>query len=47
MTEELDSIECNDTWSLVNLPHGKRAIDVKCVFKVKVNSQGEVTRHKA
>ncbi|MCI61238.1 hypothetical protein A2U01_0082495, partial [Trifolium medium] len=21
MTEELDSIESNDTWSLVNLPH--------------------------
>ncbi|CAJ2632822.1 unnamed protein product [Trifolium pratense] len=47
MIEELDSIENNDTWSLVSLPHGKKAIDVKWVFKVKVNSQGEVTRHKA
>lgn len=47
MTEELDSIESNETWSLVKLPEGKKAIDVKWVFKVKVNSQGEVTRHKA
>jgi hypothetical protein len=47
MIEEPNSIENNDTWSLVNLPHDKKAIDVKWVFKVKVNSQGEVTRHKA
>ncbi|GAU34193.1 hypothetical protein TSUD_162940 [Trifolium subterraneum] len=47
MIEELDSIEKNDTWSLVDLPHGKKAIDVKWVFKVKVNTQGEVTRYKA
>ncbi|GAU23070.1 hypothetical protein TSUD_183690 [Trifolium subterraneum] len=39
MTEELDSIEKNDTWSLVDLSHGKKAIDVKWVFKVKVNTQ--------
>jgi hypothetical protein len=47
MTEELDSIESNDTWPVVKLPKGKKAIDVKWMFKVKVNSQGEVTRHKA
>jgi hypothetical protein len=47
MIEELNSIENNDTWSLVNLPQNKKAIDVKWVFKVKVNSQGEVTRYKA
>ncbi|GAU30981.1 hypothetical protein TSUD_104950 [Trifolium subterraneum] len=47
MTKELASIEKNDTWSLVDLPHGKKAIDVKWVFKVKVNTQGEVTRYKA
>jgi hypothetical protein len=34
-------------WSLVNLPHGKKAIDVKWVFKVKMNTEGEMTRHKA
>ncbi|GAU26641.1 hypothetical protein TSUD_102510 [Trifolium subterraneum] len=47
MTGELASIDKNDTWSLVDLPHGKKAIDVKWVFKLKVNTQGEVTRYKA
>jgi hypothetical protein len=47
MIEELDSIESNQTWELVDLPHKKKAIDVKWVFKLKVNSKGDVTRHKA
>ncbi|GAU45883.1 hypothetical protein TSUD_401080, partial [Trifolium subterraneum] len=47
MKEELDSIESNQTWGLVDLPQNKRAIDVKWVYKLKMNSKGEVTRHKA
>ncbi|KAK2359746.1 putative mitochondrial protein [Trifolium repens] len=47
MKEELDSIESNHTWELVDLPHKKKAIDVKWVYKLKLNSKGEVTRHKA
>ncbi|CAJ2647569.1 unnamed protein product [Trifolium pratense] len=47
MKEELDSIESNHTWELVDLPYRKRAIDVKWVYKLKVNSKGEITRHKA
>ncbi|KAK2404192.1 putative mitochondrial protein [Trifolium repens] len=47
MKEELDSIESNQTWDLVDLPHKKKAIDVKWVYKLKVNSKGDVTRHKA
>ncbi|GAU17221.1 hypothetical protein TSUD_324240 [Trifolium subterraneum] len=47
MTEEMDSIEKNDIWSLVDLPRGKKAIDVKWMFKVKLYTQGEVTRYKA
>ncbi|GAU51495.1 hypothetical protein TSUD_413780, partial [Trifolium subterraneum] len=47
MKEELDSIESNQTWELVDLPHNKRAIDVKWVYKLKMNSKGEITRHKA
>ena len=46
MNEEVKSIEDNNTWSLVELPQGKKAIDVKWVYKVKTNSKGEVTRHK-
>lgn len=47
MKEELKSIEVNKTWSLVELPQGKKANDVKWVYKVKLNPKGEVTRHKA
>jgi hypothetical protein len=32
MMEEMDSIEENDTWSLVDLPPGLKPIGVKWVF---------------
>ena len=47
MNDEVKSIEDNNTWSLIELPQGKKAIDVKWVYKVKINSKGEVTPHKA
>ncbi|PNX67781.1 hypothetical protein L195_g055811, partial [Trifolium pratense] len=47
MNEEIESIERNNTWKLVNLPNDKKAISVKWVYKVKVNPKGEITRHKA
>lgn len=47
MMEELKSIEVNKTWSLIELPQGKKEINVKWVYKVKLNQKGELTRHKA
>ncbi|MCI03247.1 retrovirus-related pol polyprotein from transposon tnt 1-94 [Trifolium medium] len=47
MNEEIESIERNNTWELVELPHNKKAIGVKWVYKVKLNPKGEITRHKA
>jgi hypothetical protein len=47
MLEEMGSIEHNQTWSLVNLPAGQRAIGLKWVFKVKKDERGNVTKHKA
>ncbi|CAJ2661986.1 unnamed protein product [Trifolium pratense] len=47
MNEEIESIERNNTWKLVNLPNDKKTIGVKWVYKVKVNPKGEITRHKA
>lgn len=47
VNEELKSIEVNNTWSLVEFPQSKKEIDVKWVYKVKLNPKGEVTRHKA
>lgn len=47
MKEELESIQKNNTWELVDLPKGKKAIGVKWVFKVKVNPKGEIIKHRA
>jgi hypothetical protein len=47
MMEEMDSIEENGTWSLVDLPPGRKPIGVKWAFKVKRDEQGRCpsTRH--
>lgn len=35
MKEEMESIEKNKTWELIDLPYGKKSIGVRWVFKVK------------
>jgi hypothetical protein len=47
MDEEIDSIERNNTWDLVDLPEGKKSIGVKWVYKTKLNAEGEVEKYKA
>ena len=47
MQEELDSIRANDTYELVPLPAGRRAIGSKWVYKVKRHADGTVDRFKA
>lgn len=47
MQEEYDSLIKNETWSLVDLPPGKRALPCKWVFKTKTNGKGEIERFKA
>src|ERR1044072_6362112 len=47
MKEEIKSIEKNKTWSLVDLPVGKKPISVKWVYKVKLNPDGGIAKHKA
>jgi hypothetical protein len=46
MMEEMDSIEENGTWSLVDLPPGRKPIGMKWVFKVKRDEHGAVSKHK-
>ncbi|KAF1318440.1 Gag-pol polyprotein, partial [Globisporangium splendens] len=41
------SLKENDTWDVVALPPGRKAIGCKWVFKVKENQDGEIDRHKA
>eukprot|EP00253_Pinus_taeda_P016070 PITA_16070 len=47
MDEEMNAIERNKTWELVELPKGKEVIGVKWVYKTKNNAKGKIERHKA
>lgn len=47
MKEELASFEANETWSLVDLPVGRKPIKTMWVFKTKRAEDGTVVRHKA
>uniref|UniRef100_A0AAV1TII3 Reverse transcriptase Ty1/copia-type domain-containing protein n=1 Tax=Peronospora matthiolae TaxID=2874970 RepID=A0AAV1TII3_9STRA len=44
---EFDSLQRNDTWEIVPLPKGRKAIGCRWVFRVKENQDGEVERFKA
>jgi hypothetical protein len=46
MKEEMDAIEDNQTWTLCDLPQGRRAINLKWVSKLKHNEHGEVVKYK-
>jgi len=45
MNEELDQIEKNNTWEMVQRPEGKNVIGSKWIFKNKLNEQGQVIRN--
>nr|KYP39031.1 Retrovirus-related Pol polyprotein from transposon TNT 1-94 [Cajanus cajan] len=47
MEEEIKMIEKNNTWELVDFPHGKDIIGVKWVYKTKLNPDGTIQKHKA
>lgn len=47
MKSELDSIERNKTWDLVELPKDRKAIGLKWVFKEKKDPEGKIVKHKA
>eukprot|EP00253_Pinus_taeda_P035202 PITA_35202 len=47
MDEEMNAIERNKTWDLVDLLKGKEVIEVKWVYRTKCNVEGKIERHKA
>lgn len=47
MRKEIEALEANGTWDLVELPAGKSAIDSKWVYKIKYKPTGEIERYKA
>ena len=47
MMAEIESIEKNKTWELTILPKRVKPIEVKWVFKTKLNENGKVDKYKA
>jgi Reverse transcriptase (RNA-dependent DNA polymerase) len=47
MTEEIESIQDNKIWSLVQSVQGQKAIGLKWVFKLKKDSEDRIVKHKA
>ncbi|GJW44705.1 uncharacterized mitochondrial protein-like protein [Tanacetum coccineum] len=45
MAEELAALHQNQTWDLVPLPVGKRAISSRWVYKIKTKSDGSIESH--
>ena len=47
MQRELDALEYNETWSLMDFPLGKRPIGCKWVFKAKHKPDDTIDKYKA
>jgi len=45
MQEEIEALHKNNTWDLVPLPQGKKAIGNKWVYKVKRDGNDQVERY--
>ena len=47
MHEEIEALHKNKTWELVPLPHGRKAIGNKWVYKIKRDGNDQVERYRA
>ena len=47
MDEEIDAIERNNTWDLVDFPNNKNCTGVKWIYKTWLNVDGDVQKYKA
>lgn len=47
MDSEIQALKANQTWEIVDLPKGKKAIGSKWVYKIKFKSDGTLERFKA
>nr|GEW38703.1 putative reverse transcriptase, RNA-dependent DNA polymerase [Tanacetum cinerariifolium] len=46
MKKEIRALQQNGTWTLEELPEGKKAIDSKWVYKIKYKPNGDIERYK-
>ena len=47
MQQEIDSLHRNNTWELVPLPPGRKPIQSRWVYRLKMNADGSINRFKA
>ncbi|XP_074377233.1 uncharacterized protein LOC141718750 [Apium graveolens] len=47
MKQEMNSIEANETWRLMELPPDQKIIGLKWIYKLKKDANGKVVKHKA
>ena len=47
MDEEMDSLDKNESWNLIQLPAGRNTVGSKWLFKKKLNAKGKVDKYKA
>jgi len=46
MRKEIKALEHNITWKLIEIPHGKKPIGCKWVYKIKYNAKRDIERYK-
>jgi hypothetical protein len=47
MVEEMDALDKNEAWDIVELPAGRKFVGSKWLFKKKFNAQGKVEKYKS
>jgi hypothetical protein len=47
MIEEMDALDKNEAWDIVELPAGRKSVGSKWLFKKKFNAEGKVEKYKA
>jgi hypothetical protein len=47
MVEEMDALDKNEAWDIVELPAGRKTVGSKWLFKKKFNAEGKVEKYKA
>ena len=47
MEREIRMIEKNNTFEFVAIPNEREVVSLKCIYKIKLNHEGDIQKHKA